>query len=56
MSFLDMNTCVYIMNKKPEAAHAKFEAVSLSDISISSITLFELGADARKGSKAKENL
>jgi tRNA(fMet)-specific endonuclease VapC len=56
MYLLDTNTCIYIINKKPERVRVKFEAVSLAEIGISSITLFELDAGARKGSKAKENL
>jgi tRNA(fMet)-specific endonuclease VapC len=56
MYLLDTNICIYIINQKPETVRTKFEAVSLSDIGISSITLFELDAGARKGSKSKENL
>jgi tRNA(fMet)-specific endonuclease VapC len=54
MYLLDTNTCIYIINKKPEAVRTKFEAVSLSEIGISSITIFELDAGARKGGKAKK--
>ena len=56
MFVLDTNICIYIINNKPEKVRAKFAEISLNDIAISSITLFELEAGARKGSKAKENL
>jgi tRNA(fMet)-specific endonuclease VapC len=56
MYVLDTNTCIYIINHNPPNARARFEAVALSEIAISSITLFELDAGARKGAKAKANL
>lgn len=56
MYLLDTNTCIFIINHNPPSARASFEAVPLSDIAISSITLFELDAGARKGAKAKANL
>jgi tRNA(fMet)-specific endonuclease VapC len=56
MYLLDTNICIYIINNKPDKLRAKFAKLSLSDLAISSITLFELDAGARKGSKAKENL
>jgi len=56
MYILDTNTCIYIINNKPESVRAKFDAVNLSEIAISSITLFELDAGARKSKKVKDNL
>ena len=44
------------MNNRPAQVREKFEAISLSQIAISSITLFELDAGARKSQKSKENL
>ena len=56
MFILDTNICIYIINNKPASVRHKFESISLSEIAISSISLFELAAGARKGSKAKKNL
>jgi tRNA(fMet)-specific endonuclease VapC len=56
MYLLDTNTCIFIINHNPPTARARFEAVALPDIAISSITLFELDAGARKGTKSNANL
>ena len=56
MYLLDTDTCIYIINNKPEAVRSKFRTVSLNEIAISSITLFELDAGARKGNRAEESL
>ncbi len=56
MYLLDTNTCIFIINHNPPKARARFATVALADIAISSITLFELDAGARKGAKAKTNL
>ena len=39
---LDTNICIYIINKRPESVYKKFKKVNLENISISSITDFEL--------------
>lgn len=56
MILLDTNICIYIMNNRPEAVRDKFIQYKLSDMAISSITLFELSAGAHKSAKAAENI
>ena len=56
MYILDTNICIYIINNHPKQVRHKFEQIKLSDIAISSISLFELDAGARKGSKSTDNL
>ncbi|MEM7736426.1 MAG: PIN domain-containing protein [Deinococcota bacterium] len=53
---LDTNICIYIINQKPVQVRDKFASTSLHDLAISSISLFELDAGARKGSQADANL
>lgn len=56
MILLDTNICIYIMNNRPEAVRDKFIQYKLSDMAISSITLFELYAGAHKSAQAAENI
>ena len=56
MYVLDTNICIYIINQKPLQVRDKFASMSLHNLAISSISLFELDAGARKGSKADANL
>jgi tRNA(fMet)-specific endonuclease VapC len=53
---LDTNTCVYLLNNRPENVRRRLEQVAIEDVAISSITFFELDSGSRKGSKATENL
>lgn len=53
---LDTDTCIYILNHEPERVRYKFEQIELSRVAISSITLLELDAGGRKGSRVEENL
>lgn len=39
---LDTNTCIYIMNGKPAAAHRVFSGVQPDEVGVSSITAAEL--------------
>ncbi|MDF3822414.1 type II toxin-antitoxin system VapC family toxin [Leptospira sp. 96542] len=52
---LDTNTCIYIINKKPEKVYQKFKKVSLDNIFISTITEFELRYGVQKSQKADQN-
>jgi len=53
---LDTNTCIFIINNRPPKAREKFATIELTEMAMSSITLFELDSAFRKGSKAAENL
>ena len=53
---LDTNTCIFLINKKPESVRQRLEQVALSSIFVSSISAFELDSGARRGSRAQENL
>ncbi|MCW7494708.1 type II toxin-antitoxin system VapC family toxin [Leptospira sp. 2 VSF19] len=52
---LDTNTCIYIINKKPENVYQKFKKVSLDNIFISTITEFELKYGVQKSQKPDQN-
>jgi tRNA(fMet)-specific endonuclease VapC len=56
MFLLDTNTCIYIINNESPSVRLKFASVDISEIVMSSITLFELDSCFRKGSKVKNNL
>ncbi|MBT9582097.1 type II toxin-antitoxin system VapC family toxin [bacterium] len=56
MFVLDTNTCIFLLNKKPEGVRKRLEGVSLSSVFISSISAYELDSGARRGSRAQENL
>lgn len=56
MFLLDTNTCIYIINNEPPRVRLKFASLDISEIVMSSITLFELDSGFRKGSKIKDNL
>jgi tRNA(fMet)-specific endonuclease VapC len=56
MFLLDTNTCIYIINNEPPSVRQKFASLDISEIVMSSITLFELDSGFRKGSKVKDNL
>lgn len=53
---LDTNTCIFLLNQKPQSVRKRLEKLSLSQICLSSISAFELEAGARKGTKLQENL
>lgn len=52
---LDTNICIYIIKKRPEKVLEKFNALSLGDVAISSITLAELHYGIIKSSNPKKN-
>lgn len=52
---LDTNICIYIINKRPESVYKKFKKVKLENISISSITDFELRYGVEKSQKSEKN-
>lgn len=52
---LDTNICIYIINKRPESVYKKFKKVKLENISISSITDFELRYGVEKSQRSEKN-
>ena len=52
---LDTNICIYIINKRPEPVYKKFKKVKLENISISSITDFELRYGVEKSQRSEKN-
>lgn len=53
---LDTNICIYIINQKPESVYKKFKKIRLENISISSITEFELKYGVQKSVQYEKNL
>ncbi|RHX83548.1 type II toxin-antitoxin system tRNA(fMet)-specific endonuclease VapC [Leptospira stimsonii] len=53
---LDTNICIYIINQKPESVYKKFKKIKLENISISSITEFELKYGVQKSLHFERNL
>ncbi|MCH1911638.1 type II toxin-antitoxin system tRNA(fMet)-specific endonuclease VapC [Leptospira noguchii] len=53
---LDTNICIYIINQKPESVYKKFKKIKLENISISSITEFELKYGVQKSLHFEKNL
>lgn len=52
---LDTNICIYLIKQKPEKALRHFEARSVGDIGISSITLAELRFGVEKSRQVEKN-
>ncbi|MDP3110889.1 MAG: type II toxin-antitoxin system VapC family toxin [Thermodesulfovibrionales bacterium] len=52
---LDTNTCIYIIKQKPPKALKHFEAYSVGEIGISSITLAELRFGVEKSQHIQKN-
>ncbi len=52
---LDTDTCIYIMNERPEAVFQKAATLKPGDVSISSITFYELAFGIANSSKAAAN-
>ncbi len=53
---IDINICIYILNKKPKSVLDRFESFSTEKICVSSITVAELEFNAKKSKRRKENL
>lgn len=53
---LDTDTCIYVINKRPQHVFDRFKEHSVGDIGISSIALSELHYGAHKSSNPKRNL
>lgn len=56
MYLLDTNICIFVINRKPVHVRSKFLEIELHELAISSISLFELDAGARKGTNSRDNL
>ncbi len=52
---LDTNTCIYLIKRKPEKVLQRFQAYSIGDIGISSITLAELEYGVAKSQHVQKN-
>lgn len=52
---LDTNTCIYIIKRKPPKVLDKFQALDISDIGISSITIAELEYGIYKSQRQEQN-
>ena len=56
MSYLiDTNTCIYIIKKKPQSTLERLHQISLSQLSVSVITVAELAYGVRKSSFPDKN-
>lgn len=53
---LDTDTCIYVMNHRPERVLERMRAFKTSELAISVITLFELTNGALKSQKVSQNL
>jgi tRNA(fMet)-specific endonuclease VapC len=52
---LDTDTCIYIINRRPESVFDRLRAHRVGDIAISTITVSELRYGAEKNSRPEEN-
>lgn len=52
---LDTDTCIYIMNQKPERVFRRVARLKPGDVGISSITFYELAFGIAKSAKAIQN-
>jgi tRNA(fMet)-specific endonuclease VapC len=52
---LDTDTCIYIINRRPESVFDRLRAHRVGDIGISAITVSELRYGAEKSSRPEEN-
>ncbi len=52
---LDINTCIYIIKRKPSEVIKRFKRTKISLIGISSITLSELSYGVSKSSQPEKN-
>ncbi len=52
---LDTDTCIYIMNERPEEVFQKAATLKPGDVSISSITFYELAFGIANSGKAAAN-
>jgi len=52
---LDINTCIYIIKRKPARVIERFKQIKISQIGISSITFSELMYGVSKSSKPEQN-
>ena len=53
---LDTNTCIYIINERPQNVRARFERFELSDIGVSSVTAAELAFGVAKSRSTKNRI
>lgn len=52
---LDTDTCIYIINRRPESVFDRLRAHRVGDIGVSAITVSELRYGAEKSSRPEEN-
>lgn len=53
---LDTDTCIYVINKRPQSVFDRFKQERVGDIGLSSIALSELRYGAEKSSNPGKNL
>lgn len=53
---LDTNTCIYIINERPQNVRERFARLELSDIGVSSITVAELAFGVAKSRSIKNRI
>lgn len=53
---LDTNTCIYIINERPQNVRERFARLELSDIGVSSITAAELAFGVAKSRSTKNRI
>ncbi|WP_269523694.1 type II toxin-antitoxin system tRNA(fMet)-specific endonuclease VapC [Coraliomargarita parva] len=52
---LDTNTCIFIINHKPECVRQKMQSIPIGDIGVSSVTVSELEYGVAKSAVVKKN-
>lgn len=52
---LDTNICIYIIKQNPQNVLAKFDAIQIGDVAISSVTLAELSYGVEKSQHSQKN-
>lgn len=52
---LDTNTCIFIINHKPEDVRRKMQSIPIGDIAVSAVTVSELEYGVAKSAATKKN-
>lgn len=53
---LDTNICIYLIKRRPDTVLQRFSSLSVGEIGISSVTLFELAYGAYKSTQTEKSL
>jgi tRNA(fMet)-specific endonuclease VapC len=52
---LDTDTCIFIINQKPEGVRRKMQSIPIGDIAVSSVTVSELEYGVAKSAASQKN-